>query len=360
MESDEPTARATAPEQCHCSSSRRRFLSGLLAAGATGLSACVGGVGARRPATRVDTHRHFFTPRQNAIAEKTGEANALTRSWSVARTLDDMDKAGIATSILSSVTFYTGGLSPAEARAASRDANEGGARLRSDHLGRFGLFASLPLQDTEGALREIEYALDILHADGILLHTNYGDKWLGHAQYAPVMDELNRRKAILYTHPQSASCCVNLQPAIPDSVIEFGADTTRAIVDIVFSGTAARCPDLRFIFSHAGGAMPYLSERLVRLPVTDPRLVPRVPRGVLTELRRFYYDTAWAANPMALSSLTRLVGISQVLLGSDHPYRTGEDNVAGLAACDFTPAELTAIERENAARLMPRLNQLLS
>jgi len=344
--------------QCHCTPSRRHFLSALLATGASGLSACAGSARTLKPSARVDTHRHFFTRRQNEIAEKTGEANGLTRSWSVTRTLDDMDSAGIATSILSSATFYTGGLSPAEARAASRDANEGGARLRSDHPGRFGLFASLPLQDTEGALREIEYALDVLHADGIFLHTNYGDKWLGHAQYAPVMDELNRRKAILYTHPRSANCCVNLQPGVSDTVIEYGADTTRTIVDIVFSGTAARCPDLRFIFSHAGGAMPFLSERLLRMPITDPRLAPRVPRGVMTELRRFYYDTAWAAHPMAISSLTRLVDISQILLGSDHPYRTGEDNVAGLARCGLTPVELAAIERENAVRLMPRLNEI--
>lgn len=213
----------------------------------------------------------------------------------------------------------------------------------------------LPMQDTDGALAELSYALDVLQADGIGLLTSYGDKWLGHPSFAPVMDELNRRKAVLYTHPTAANCCGNLQPRIPPTVIEFGTDTTRTIADILFSGTAARCPDLRFIFSHAGGTLPFLTERFVKVPELDPSLVPRVPRGVLAELQRFHYDTAWSAHPMALSSLMQLVGSSQVLLGSDYPYRTGADNVRGLQAYGFSRGDLRAIERDNALRLLPGL-----
>ena len=148
---------------------------------------------------------------------------------------------------------------------------------------------------------------------------------------------------------------MNLQPGIPDTVVEFGTDTTRTIVDVVFSGTAARCRDLRYIFSHAGGTLPFLAERLVMAPVLDPKLQPRVPRGVMTELKRFYYDTAWAMRPVALASLTQLVDSGQILLGSDYPYRTGYDTVAGVEAYGFSSADLRAIERGNAIRLMPGL-----
>ena len=343
---------------CACGTSRRGFLAGLLAAGTGG--AILPGCGA--PATspvggpgRIDTHHHFWSPTQVAAAEKVGEATPISRNWSVTRTLDDMDKAGIVTAILSSTT-YIGALANADARAAARESNEWASRLGKDNPSRFGLFAALPMQDTDSALREIEYALDVLKADGIGLHTNYEGKWLGHASFAPVMDELNRRMAILYTHPRSASCCVNLQPGIPDTVVEFGTDTTRTIIDVVFSGTAARCTDLRFIFSHAGGTLPFLTERLVMAPVIDPKLAPRVPRGVLTELKRFYYDTAWAMRPVALASLTRLVDSGQILLGSDYPYRTGADTVKGVQEYGFSPADLRAIERGNALRLIPRLN----
>ena len=348
---------------CECKPGRRSFLSGLAALGGGALlSGCSvpGGPGVPGPPValpqplRIDTHHHFFSPHYVAELDKAGQAAPIVKSWSLNKTLDDMAKAGVSTSILSVTTPQTSFTDAANARRLAREGNEYSARLGSDHPGRFGSFAMLPMQDTEGALRELEYALDTLKADGIGLLTSYGDKWLGHPQFAPVMDELNRRKAILYSHPTAANCCRNLLVDVPPTVIEFGTDTTRAITDIVFSGTAARCPDLRFIFSHAGGTLPFLTERLLRMPLLDTKLAARVPRGVLHELQRFHYDTAWSAHAMALAALMKLVNVSQVLFGSDYPYRTGEDHVTGLAAHGFSATELRAIGRDNAVRLMPR------
>ena len=347
---------------CGCDTPRRGFLSGLLALGASAaLPGCVSPTvtsasSAMSIRNRIDTHHHFFSPGHLAELAKINEMPPIVRNWSVARTLDDMNKAGVATAILSATTPQVTFLDGPNARRVARESNEWAARLGKDHPGRFGSFAMLPMQDTDGALRELEYALDVLKADGIGLLTSYNDKWLGHPSYAPVMDELNRRKAILYTHPTVANCCRNLLTDVQPTVIEFGTDTTRTITDIVFSGTAARCPDLRFIFSHAGGTLPFLTERLIKMPVIEPRLAARVPNGVLHELKRFYYDTAWAAHPMALASLTRLVDVSQVLFGSDYPYRTGEDNVKGLYEYGLSASDLRAIERGNALRLLPRWN----
>jgi predicted TIM-barrel fold metal-dependent hydrolase len=336
---------------------RRGFLGGLGALGTAALlPGCAQSIAAAPSAsrTRIDIHHHLFSPAYVAELAKVGQAPPIVRNWSVARTLDDMDRAGIATAMLSVTTPQVSFVDAAGARRMARESNEWVARLAGDNPGRFGSFAMLPMQDTDSALKEIQYAMDVLKADGIGLLTSYGDKWLGHASFAPVMDELNRRKAIAYTHPTAANCCLNLQPDVPTSVVEFGTDTTRSIVDIVFSGTAARCPDLQFIFSHAGGTLPFLTERLVKMPVIDPRLAARVPNGVLHELKRFYYDTAWAAHPWALASLTRLVSVQQILLGSDYPYRTGEDNVKGLVDYGFSNADLQSIWRDNALRLMPK------
>ena len=345
----------------HCAcDSRRGFLTGLGALGAGALLP-----GCTTPATapaapaapfppRIDTHHHFFSPSYVAELDKVGQAAPIIKNWSLAKTLDDMARAGVATSMLSLTTPQASFADAANARRIARESNEYAARLGSDHRGRFGSFAMLPMQDTDSALRELEYALDTLKADGIGLLTSYGDKWLGHPQFAPVMDELNRRKAILYTHPTAANCCRNVLADVPPTVIEFGTDTTRTITDIVFSGTAARCPDLRFIFSHAGGTLPFLTERLLRMPVLDPKLVARVPRGVLFELQRFHYDTAWSANPGALAALMKLVNVSQVLFGSDYPYRSGEDHVKGIVAYGYSDADLRAIGRDNATRLMPQ------
>jgi len=171
-----------------------------------------------------------------------------------------------------------------------------------------------------------------------------------------VMDELNRRKAVVYTHPTTANGCANLIPDVPESIIEWGTDTTRTIASLVFSGTAARCPDMKVIFSHGGGTMPFLAERFLRLPLLNKGLAARVPNGVAHELTRFYYDTAQAAHPMALASLTKLIPVSQIVFGTDFPYRTAADHVRGLAAYGFSAKDLAAIDRGNALRLLPRLS----
>jgi predicted TIM-barrel fold metal-dependent hydrolase len=138
-------------------------------------------------------------------------------------------------------------------------------------------------------------------------------------------------------------------------VVEFGTDTTRTIVNIVFSGTAIKFPDIKWIFSHAGGSLPFLTERLIKMPVINNKLAVHVPNGVLHELKRFYYDTAWAAHPYALSSLLQLVSAQQVLFASDYPYRTSEDNVKGLVDFGFSRSDLDTIWRGNAQKLIPRL-----
>ena len=186
--------------------------------------------------------------------------------------------------------------------------NEYAAKLVADYPGRFGNFAMLPLTDAEGSLRELTYALDTLKADGIALMTSYGDKWLGDPLFLPVMEELNRRKALVYTHPTAANCCVNLVPTQPPVMIEFGTDTTRTIADIVFSGNARRFPDIRWIFSHAGGTMPFLIERFVRHPLLVPKAKETVPDGTLAELKRFYLRHRADLEP-------RL----DVGIGGDHP-----------------------------------------
>ena len=109
-----------------------------------------------------------------------------------------------------------------------------------DKPGRYALFAPLSMLDTDTTLKEIEYDFDTLHADGINLQTNYGDKWLGDPAFRPILDELNRRKAVVYVHPLVAACCGRLSVGAYPAVIEVPHDTTRTVVSLLLSGTLAR------------------------------------------------------------------------------------------------------------------------
>jgi predicted TIM-barrel fold metal-dependent hydrolase len=304
---------------------------------------------------RIDVHHHP-TPVLELMGGRVSGSPGI-KGWTAALSLEDMDKNGVATAILSMpsrANVWRSG-DQARNRAMARQWNEFMTRQGAEHPGRFGVFATVPIFDIEGSLREAEYALDVLKADGIVLMTNMGDKWLGDPHYFPLFEELNRRRAVIYTHPISADCLQNkLTPDIDDSVIEFTADTSRAIARLLFSGAAHRFPDIRFIFSHAGGTMPFILERYTRHAQSDPALAARVPDGVLAYVKRFYYDTAQASHPFALASITQFVAISQFLFGTDFPFRNAEDHVNGLKACGFAEADLFAIECGNAQRLLPR------
>jgi predicted TIM-barrel fold metal-dependent hydrolase len=337
---------------------RRKFMTGAAAIAAVGLAKpqVVAAQAVNVRPYRIDIHHHLSPPAYIAAANANHFGEPPMKNWTPEKSLADMDKAGVAVAMLSVTTPALNPIPEDAARKLARECNEYAARLRADHPGRFGNFAVIPLRDVEGSLQEIAYAMDTLKADGIGLMTSYGDKWLGDSSFLPVMEELNRRKAIVSTHPTTANCCVNLVKTLQPQMIEWGTDTTRTIADVIFSGNAQKFRDIRWIFSHAGGTMPFLIDRFVRNPLLVPSAKATVPEGTLAELRRFYYDTAQTSNKAAMSALSALIPVSQILFGTDFPYRTGIDHVDGLREAGvFTDAEIMDIERGNALKLLPRL-----
>jgi 6-methylsalicylate decarboxylase len=338
--------------------SRRSVLGGTAALGLSTVASRTRAQPAAEAPTphRIDIHHHITPPKYLAEFGPRQELQPPTVAWTLGKSLEDMDKAGVATAI-TSVTTPSRIFAGADARRVARECNEYAATLVAEHRGRFGMFAALPLTDTEGSLREIEYALDTLHADGVALFTSYGDKWLGDPSFEPVMAELNRRKAVVYTHPDAPNCCRDpLLPDFRESVIEYGTDTTRAIARLLSTGTALRYRDMRWIFSHGGGTAPYLVERLIRAPAIIKAIkASGISTGVMEELRRFYYDVAQIAHPVPLVALQKFAPISQILWGTDFPFRHGEEYVRALAGAEFSEADLRKIDRDNALALLPRL-----
>src|SRR5262245_25072033 len=256
----------------------------------------------------IDLHHHIIPPfylaenHDRILDLRGGRISPAWLQWTPQHTLDAMDQHDVATAILS---LSMPGVWFGDAQAARRTArrcNEYATELARSHPGRFGLFATVGLPDVEGALFEIEYALDVLGADGIGILTSYDDKWLGHAHYLPVMQELNRRRALVFVHPTTPPCCRALLPDVPPVIAEAPQDTTRALINLLFTGTLARFKDIRFIFAHAGGYVPMVLGRLHQYGPKD--IAERAPNGIEYELRRLYYDIAGTAYRPAVAALT--------------------------------------------------------
>ena len=331
---------------------RRDFLKGLAALSASTLIRPQGS----RPRI-IDVHQHYSSPAYFDVLVK---HNAITvnnfRNYTPQRNLEQMDKAGVATAMLSPTAPAVWFGDVEEARKAARELNEyAAAKMVGEYKNRFGLFATLPMPDVEGTLKEIEYAFDTLKADGAAFLTSYDNKWLGDKAFDPIFDELNRRNAIVYTHPLEAACCKNPIGGVSAQTLEYPTDTTRIIMNLIVSNTATRCPNIKFIFSHAGGTLVSIAQRFLGNQVTADGLTKPVENNSrLHHVRRFYYDTAGSANPIQIQSLKLLVPASQIVFGTDFPFGNVGATVAGVQTCGLTPAELQGVFHDNSAKFLPK------
>ena len=343
---------------------KRREVLGAL--GAIGAAAALPGCATRGSQSEekrvIDTHHHFYAPQyQSAWLDWEKKRNIphfqSQVNWSVPKAIEDMDKARVRTGILSlaSTPGIWFDLPAPEVAKMARLCNDYGAQMVRDHPGRFGLFATLPMVDVDSSLKEIDYALGTLKADGFGLQTNYGDKWPGDAAYRPIFEELNRRKSVVYFHPLVASCCGRLSVGTFPAVIEVPHDTTRAVASLLLSGTFARHRDIKWLFSHAGGTVPMLAGRMKYFFDFRKDLKEFAPNGVEAEFQRLHYDTANATHPASMASLLKLVPDTQVTYGSDYPYVPMDTQVQALQNLGLSASQVAAIESGNARRLIPRL-----
>ena len=245
----------------------------------------------------------------------------------------------------------------------AKTVNEFGAKLINQYPKRFGAFASLPLPDIDSSLSEIEYSLDVLKLDGIVLLTHYDKYYLGDSYYKEIYSELNKRNASVFIHPDVPKGAESTNINVPAALFEVVHDTTRAAANLVYNGIIKKYPKINFILSHAGGTIPYLAFRL-SLPeyYFKGKIIKniRFPKGVISYLKCFYYDTALSASPYNFGSLMELVDESHVLFGSDNPFANSlviRKTIEGIENySNFTDSGKKLIYHENALKLFSRLN----
>jgi predicted TIM-barrel fold metal-dependent hydrolase len=296
----------------------------------------------------VDVHSHFVTPEYVAAAQRAGhqrpDGMPSWPEWNVREHLDLMDRNGIGRAVLSVSSPGVHFGDNRQARALARTMNDTAAGLVADHPGRFGMFASLPLPDVTGAIAELDHALDVLHADGVVLATNTAGWYLGDPRLEELWQRCDERAAVVLVHPTSPPNWPAVSLDRPRPMIEFLFDSARSVIDLVLAGVLVRYPAIRFVVTHAGGVLPLLADRVDLFGQALP--------DTATQLAGLWYDLAGTPVPRQLPVLTALAGTDRLLSGSDYCFTPRSGVAAQLAALDDAVADWRADTTANAGRLL--------
>lgn len=307
----------------------------------------------------IDVHHHFLS---QAYIDAVGVERVASPGsagkvdpWTAELSLEFMDSAGIDAALLSVTAPGIDMMTPRDTARLARMCNEAQATMVRDHPGRFGMFAILPVADIGASLREIEHAFSSLDADGVVFMSNYAGEYIGSPKFWPLLEELDRRRAVVLIHPTLPHNYRGFA-GVSLSTMEFPFDTARAIMSMLFHGTPKKFPNVRMIWTHAGGAMPMiagrtavLSQRNAAFRLSGDKLFPA--------MARFYYDTTQSLSAPAFAALRQIAPPEHVLFGSDCPMAREPQVRAALSELDrlqLPPAEREQLERGNALALFPR------
>ncbi|WP_375399734.1 amidohydrolase family protein [uncultured Amnibacterium sp.] len=312
---------------------------------------------------RIDFHAHLLPDFYQRALTETGEAGpdgmSAAPGWNVQDALSMMDRTGIRFAVLSLSSPGVHFGDDAAARRLARRINEFGAALVTEQPDRFAMLATLPLPDVDGAVAELEYALDVLHLDGVAIETNARGLYPGDDAMRPVFEALEARSALLFLHPTSPPNHGSVSFGRPRPILEFPLETTRAVIDLVLAGTLRRSPRVRVLVPHGGGALAVLADRVATLA---PAQMDLGDVDVIAELGALYYDVAGMPVPRQLPALLQLASKDRLLYGSDWPF-TPIPIIEAMAAAIGSTDLLTDADREhigwrNAVTLLPRLAAL--
>jgi 6-methylsalicylate decarboxylase len=316
---------------------------------------------ARRMTDIIDVHSHIITNLgSQAPTDK-------LPPWSIEQSLSLMDANGISASVLSLPDSVNHAKGP-EACQLARRINEQLADIVARHPTRFGAMATLPaLAATDGLLEEMAYALDTLKLDGVATTTSIDDIYLGDTRYDPWLEEMNRRDVTLFVHPVPAKASRSVDLGVDVSLLEFMFDTTRMLINMVFSGAKKRFSKIKIISTHGGGTIPYLMTRIETLEQVfgpgkgRPRLSPAEIREGLAS---FYYDLTAATSPAQLFALQQMVPLSHLLMGFDNPFMPGWSFPPAIQDMEhwngFSHTDVSSIAHRNAESLYPAIARRLA
>ena len=319
----------------------------------------------------IDVHHHIVLPEYEKALVRSGAADPsrpLRKNSNPQDALRSMAELGIDAAIINplSVAGVHHG-DDANAGYLTETTNEALAKFISFAPDKLGFFATLPVPDVDSALRQMEYALDTLRADGVILLSNQNGFYVGDPTFEPLYAEMNRRSVAVFVHPASPAYAPTLRLKLWPAYIEYPFETTRVATNLIYNGVIARYPRIKWIMAHAGGALPYLGVRLRLMEESDravPPFIERHPEGIAPYLKAFYFDVAIAGGAAPMAALTEAADPSHILYGSDWPYLEREFVVDQLSTLvdlpQFQGERFAPLEWRNAAQLFARFSSKLA
>jgi aminocarboxymuconate-semialdehyde decarboxylase len=321
----------------------------------------------------IDFHNHFYPPDyleaiqtgpsnvevtfdadNNPLLHYPGDYNIVVRGHrDIAYRAEVLEKAGVDKQILSFTTPGTHVESPERAVELSRLVNDSLAKIMTERGGRFSAMATLPLNDPEASVIELERAIDELGFKGVMLHSNVNGISLSDRRFWPLYEKADQLKAVFYIHPSFPVGVEAMTEYWLMPLVGFPFDTTLAAAKLVFSGVVEKYPGIRWVLGHLGGAIPYLAERLDRGYFAFEECRANISRPPSGYLKQLYYDSV-NFDPHALEFAINFAGESQFLAGSDYPHKIGslEMMKSSIQELDFPEDTKAKICGENAARLL--------
>lgn len=278
----------------------------------------------------IDFHAHPVTKGFIEVMEDLG-INVLKDDgfplpkWSLEDHMAFMKEAEIAHTVLSFPTPHIYNGDPEKACKAARRINEEIKGIIKDHTDSFSFTAALPLPDVEGAVKETVYALEELEAIGVKVPTNAYGVYLGDESFDPLMEELNKRKALVIIHPCRARLrpdnCITGKVA---AIYEYPADTTRAVLNMMSRSLFSRYPDIRWVIPHCGSFLPYMLQRFKGVSGILSSLGMMEEADVYKEFKGLYFDIAGDPEPVGLDMLRMVTDDDHIVFGSDFPHSPGK------------------------------------
>ena len=308
---------------------------------------------------RIDVHFHHIPPFYSEAVYAAGRGPAIGRypEWTPQLALELMDAHGIEVALTSLAQPGVGFGTAESAQELSRRCNDYAADLIARWPKRFGAFATVPMWSVDGAVAEIRRSLEALKFDGVSLFASYGERYLGDPWFDPVLELLNERNTVVFVHPTLHPSSKAVALPWPAFMMEYLFDTTRAVVNLIFSGAIARFPRVQFILPHAGGLVPYFSWRLSVSPMIDKRLPQLSREHVFAGLAHFWYDNALSPGETTFGTLDQVARPERIVFGTDYPFANPRIIAEAVKTHEggFLPdAKRAAIDRTNALALFPR------